>query len=277
MRSHYESVARVITAMKDHLDQPMPLHAMARIACSSPCHFNRTFRQVTGVPPSQFLYALRLDTARRLLMETDRKVIDICYEVGYNSIGTFTRRFTDLFGICPTTFRELAQATTNRIPENSDEAAHTGLACADAGTASCTISGYVSSPADFRGRIFVALFETPVPQARPVACAIAADDRFYQIEDAPEGEFYLFALGLDQPMESPASFQYESALRAGGQPVQISRKSVRGSTHLRLRPASPLDPPILLVMPVLIESFLASMPRLSIAGMASSELMQVQE
>src|SRR2546421_7000845 len=73
LRSHYESVERVIAAMRTRLDQPMSLRSMARIACASPYHFNRTFRQVTGVPPSQFLYAMRLDTARRLLMHTQKK------------------------------------------------------------------------------------------------------------------------------------------------------------------------------------------------------------
>ena len=120
LRSHYESVERVIAAMRTRLDQPMSLRSMARIACPSPYHFNRTFRQVTGVPPSQFLYAMRLDTARRLLMHTQKKVIDICYDVGYNSVGTFTRRFTDLFGISPTTLREFSQSRTRDLNGYSD-------------------------------------------------------------------------------------------------------------------------------------------------------------
>ena len=99
LRSHCESVERVITAMRNQIDRPMTLQQMARIGFASPYHFNRTFRQITGVPPLQFLYALRLDAARGLLTETQKKVIDICYEVGYNSVGSFTRRFADVLGI----------------------------------------------------------------------------------------------------------------------------------------------------------------------------------
>jgi AraC-like DNA-binding protein len=98
LQSHYESVERVITVMRNQLDQPMTLHQMARIGFASPYHFSRTFREVTGVPPVQFLYALRLDQAKRLLTETQKKVIDICYEVGYTSVGTFSRRFADVLG-----------------------------------------------------------------------------------------------------------------------------------------------------------------------------------
>src|SRR5215470_9070629 len=101
VRSHYELVERVIVAMRNHLDEPLSVRSMARIAFASRHHFNRTFHRLTGVPPSQFLYALRLERAKRLLMQTRQKIIDICYEVGYNSVGTFTRRFTDLLGISP--------------------------------------------------------------------------------------------------------------------------------------------------------------------------------
>lgn len=262
LRTHYKAVERVITAMKSNLEQPMSLQAMARIACASPYHFIRTFRQVTGVPPAQFLYALRLDKARRLLMETDRKVIDICYEVGYNSVGTFTRRFTDLMGISPTSLREMAQSgagsATDMAPANEN---HKGRR---------SFSGRVSAPADFDGIAFIGLFDTPIPQARPVACAIADAGGLYRMEDVPEGEFYLFALGLRDLMQAPESFDYQTALRAGGQAVRILRNSIAGSTYLRLRPPSPFDPPILVVMPVLIEKLRTEPPAWMTPGLLKS-------
>ena len=252
VRSHYESVERVISAMRNQIDQPLSLGSMARIALASRYHFNRTFRQVTGVPPSQFLYALRLEKAKRLLLQTQRKVIDICYDVGYNSVGTFTRRFTDLLGISPTTFRDMARGPIKRLPHYRDSAAsakhnsHTG----------CTVSGFVKVPPRFNGLIFVGLFETPIPQGKPLACAAPSADGSYSIEDVPEGEFYLFALGLKHPINAPGCFNYETAIRGGGNALCISRDSVEGSTYVRLRPPSPFDPPILLVLPVLMEKFL---------------------
>ena len=69
VRSHYQLVERVIEAMRNHLDEPLSVRSMAKIALASRHHFNRTFRKLTGVPPSQFLYALRLERAKHLLME----------------------------------------------------------------------------------------------------------------------------------------------------------------------------------------------------------------
>jgi len=258
LRSHYDSVERVITTMKKQIDQPMSLRSMAKVACASPFHFNRTFRQVTGVPPSQFLYALRLDTARRLFMETDHKVIDVCYEVGYNSVGTFTRRFTDLLGVSPTMFRELLRLPLLHLPEYPDPATRFNGHLAS----SYRLSGRVNAPGEFHGFIFVGLFETPIPQARPVACAIATESGYYHIEDAPEGEFYLFALGLEHPIDASACFDYDSALRGGGHQVRIGSHAIHGTTSLYLRPPSPLDPPILIVLSLLLDEFFSHRHRI---------------
>ena len=251
VRSHYDSVDRVITAMRSHIDQPLSLHEMAKVACASPFHFNRTFRHVTGVPPSQFLYALRLDAARRLLMQTERKVIDICYDVGYNSVGTFTRRFTDLLGVSPSTFRDLARLPLMHRPEFPAPT----LVSSGHLQKSPKIFGRVYAPVDFRGHVFVGLFRTPVPQARPVAGTIADEHGFYRLDDVPEGEFYLFALGLEETAPASAYFQYDSVLRAGGHLIAITRNSVHEAVNLSLRPPSPFDPPILVVLALLIEEY----------------------
>src|SRR5215472_12122227 len=150
VRSHYESVERVIATMRDQIDQPLSLGSMARIAFASRYHFNRVFRQVTGVPPAQFLYALRLEKAKRLLLQTQRKVIDICYDVGYNSVGTFTRRFTDLLGVSPTTFRDMARGPTRRLPHYRNS----GASVKDNSHTGCTVSGFVKVPPRFNGLVF---------------------------------------------------------------------------------------------------------------------------
>jgi AraC family transcriptional regulator len=249
VRSHYESVERVIAAMRERMDEPLSLGSMAKIAFASRYHFNRTFRQVTGVPPSQFLYALRLERAKRLLAQTQQKVIDICYGVGYNSVGTFTRRFTNLLGISPRAFRERVQSPVEPISRYPGGAAAID---GDSGRSGYNVSGYVTAPARFHGLIFIGLFETAIPKGKPVACAITMKSGPYHFA-APQGEFYLFALGLKYPIQAPDCFHYESALRGGGHLLRVSLDSVEGTTYLRVRPPSPFDPPILLALPLLMK------------------------
>jgi len=231
--------------MRNRIDEPLSLGAMAKIAFVSRFHFNRTFRQVTGVPPSQFLYALRLERAKHLLVETQQKVIDICYDVGYSSPGAFTRRFTDSLGIPPQAFRELARSSVAPISKYPPTTREGNPPCS-------SIAGYVNAPAGFHGLIFVGLFDTPIPQGKPLACAVRTESGPFHLRGAPQGEFYIFALGLEHPIHAPECFHYESALRGGGHALRISGDSVEGTTYLRLRPPRAFDPPILLALPLLI-------------------------
>ena len=247
-RLHHESVKRAITAMRCGIDQPLSLRSLAKIGFASPYHFTRTFRSVTGLPPLQFLYALRLDVARTLLLHTTRKVIDICYDVGYNSVGTFTRRFTGCFGVSPQQFRELAQSTQHTT-EDLQSVEQSTVPSSD-GT---TLSGYVMVPEGFRGIVCVGLFATPIPQSKPLACTIAAPNGEYQLHDVPQGNCFLFALGLEFPVQPGDCFSHDSALRAGGHSVSVTDENIVGDTDLLLRPPSPTDAPILLFLTELVQ------------------------
>jgi AraC family transcriptional regulator len=247
-RLHYESVKRAITAMRGQMGEPMSLRSLARIGFASPYHFTRTFRSVTGLPPLHFLSALRLDAARALLLHTRSKVIDICYDVGYSSVGTFTRRFTGSFGVSPLQFRAMAQSPRHAIRgQHGLPKLRTGH-CKEP-----SFSGHVMMPGEFKGLVCVGLFATPIPQSRPLACAIAAPNGDYKMQDVPQGKSFLFALGLELPIQPHDCFCHDTALRAGGHSVSVCGESVCGDTDLSLRPPSQTDPPILLFLADLIQ------------------------
>ncbi|MCA1715971.1 MAG: AraC family transcriptional regulator [Actinobacteria bacterium] len=107
--SHHATVERVVAEMRERVDETLSLRAMAEIAHLSPYHFARTFRRITGIPPGEFLSALLLQRAKELLLTTDLSASEVCYEVGYKSLGTFTSRFTQLVGVSPGRMRRLTE------------------------------------------------------------------------------------------------------------------------------------------------------------------------
>ncbi len=251
--AHCEAVERVIRTMHERLDEPLSLHEMSRIAFISPYHFNRVFRQITGIPPCQFLYALRLQSAKRLLLTTGVSVTDVCFDVGYNSLGTFIRRFTDLIGISPSRFRSLAHAAPEGIfgheanPFDSANAA--GTASKQQNTA---IAGRVTAPEGFDGAIFVGLFTTPIPQSAPVGGTALTHAGPYRITAVPDGLYYLLAAGLAWSKDPREYFLYETCLRGGGVPVVVRNGKAKGSTDVALRPPVLFDPPILMTLPLVL-------------------------
>lgn len=91
--------------------QPMDVPALAEIAHVSPAHFARTFRATFGETPHRYLQRRRVERAMFLLRETDRSVTDVCCEVGFSSLGSFSRTFRDIVGRSPRTYRKEAVAT----------------------------------------------------------------------------------------------------------------------------------------------------------------------
>jgi AraC-like DNA-binding protein len=84
---------------------PLDIPALARVASVSEAHFARTFRATFGETPHRYLQRRRVERAMFLLRESDRSVTDICFEVGFNSLGTFSRTFHEIVGATPIAYR----------------------------------------------------------------------------------------------------------------------------------------------------------------------------
>src|SRR5919202_3874927 len=89
-RVDHPAIERVIAEMRSTTDGALSLEEMSEVAHLSPSHFARTFRKITGISPGGFMTSLRIERAKRLLLNTDLKVGEVCFEGGYNSLGTFT-------------------------------------------------------------------------------------------------------------------------------------------------------------------------------------------
>src|SRR5262249_16929751 len=166
IESHQRAVLRVIDAMRKNLSAPLDLAAMAETAFMSRYHFLRVFEEVTTVSPARFLAALRMERAKRLLLETSLPVTTICYEVGYGSLRTFTRPFTDVVGVNPSWFRRLHAELAGGVLETLVADYLQRRRQPGPGPSR---AGLVHVPHDFHGLVFIGLFASSVPQRRPSA------------------------------------------------------------------------------------------------------------
>ena len=96
---------RARDAMDRAYAEPLDVPAIAAIAHASPAHFSRVFRATFGETPGRYLQRRRVERAMFLLRETDRSITDVCFDVGFNSLGTFSRTFHDIVGETPSQYR----------------------------------------------------------------------------------------------------------------------------------------------------------------------------
>ena len=85
--------------------QPLNVRALAEVAHLSEAHFIRSFRSVFGETPHRYLQRRRVERSMFLLRETDRSITDICFDVGFGSLGTFSRTFREIVGETPSEYR----------------------------------------------------------------------------------------------------------------------------------------------------------------------------
>jgi AraC-like DNA-binding protein len=84
---------------------PLDIAALAEVALVSPAHFIREFKATFGETPHRYLQRRRVERAMYMLRNTDTSVTDICMEVGFASLGTFSRTFREIVGESPTVYR----------------------------------------------------------------------------------------------------------------------------------------------------------------------------
>ncbi|HBL29294.1 MAG TPA: AraC family transcriptional regulator [Acidobacteria bacterium] len=250
------AVEQVVQWMHGHLTEEVSMEEMAEQAGVSPFHFLRTFRRHTGVTPALFLSALRLEEAKRLLLTTERSVTDICFDVGYNSLGTFTSRFTQLVGLSPARLRRLGSGFRLESLALAGERLASGRAVA--GPAS--VAGVLSSETPPLGAIFLGLFHHPIPQGRPLACALLTAPGPFRLNAPGPGRYHLFAasfLRTSDPLDFLLSSRAVDQVASGGPVLLRTGEVPPAPVSLRLRPLTELDPPLLVALPLLVAERLA--------------------
>lgn len=105
MNEHASRLAAARDFMAASFDQTVRLEDAARQACLSPFYFHRLFVRTYGQTPHAFLTERRLLEARRLLVQTDLSVTEICFSLGFESPGTFCTLFRRVVGCTPTEYR----------------------------------------------------------------------------------------------------------------------------------------------------------------------------
>lgn len=102
----YRRLYRARDFLDASLETPASLEETASIACLSPHHFLRVFKEVFRETPHQYLGRKRLARACELLTKTEQSVTQICFDLGFESLGSFSWLFRRRFGVSPKQYRQ---------------------------------------------------------------------------------------------------------------------------------------------------------------------------
>jgi len=232
--------------MHEHVATPLRLRDLADAAHLSPFHFDRIFRTMTGLSAIAFASALRINAAKQLLVSSDASVTDICFELGYESLGSFVSRFSRSVGVAPGTLRTLLW--------RDDGAPIGAAAAADSGSrpAMGGIEGIVAGDVRDDTLVWIGAFARGIPDGPPLAGIVVRGNGPFHIEGVRDGAYHVLALGLPHTTTLHGYLAPDARARvAKGGCVCIRRGVADRSVLLAMRPVEVTDPPVLFALPLL--------------------------
>ena len=233
--------------MKGHLDAPLDLDELARVAAVSKYHLVRVFDEITGATPHHFLACLRVQRAKELLLQTDHSITEVCLQAGYNSLGTFSNTFSQLVGVSPQDFRSLPR----RMTAAQFAATIWRYLAARKKFSGPAIAGVVEGPRSPKGFIFVGTFTSGVPLGVPFSGTVMVGRGSFRIERPAVAEFHLLAALVPLSAKLAEMVVNLPISYVASERVQNDLNGAAIAPRLRLRPLQLTDPPIVMALPAL--------------------------
>ena len=111
----HQRLCRARTFIDECYDLPLDLQEISKQACLSRYHFLRLFRNAFETTPHQYLIHRRIEKAKELLLSGRLSVTDVCFEVGFESLGSFSTLFRRRVGDAPMSYRD-RQRSLRKVP-----------------------------------------------------------------------------------------------------------------------------------------------------------------
>jgi AraC-like DNA-binding protein len=112
----HERLCRARRYIDECYDLPLDLTEISKQACLSRYHFLRLFRDTFNTTPHQYLIQRRIEKANELLRVRSLSVTDVCFEVGFQSLGSFSSLFRKCVGHAPINYRRRERDSLKKVP-----------------------------------------------------------------------------------------------------------------------------------------------------------------
>lgn len=244
---HRRLVERITRVMR-FTDEPMTIGDLAETAGLSPFYFTRVFRQYAGIPPGEFQAALRFEKAKQLLLHSPASITEICFEVGYGSLGTFSARFKHLVGVGPAEFRNLPEIVCGLDMSNVTNTTLVGIPGPTA-----EVHGRINRPEGVSSNVFIGIYPDYIASSRPVKGMMVPDEPTFVLPEIPRGTWRVLAAALPKksdPLQQLLPMPH--ALVATGGLVTVRTGFERFDVTLNLHPPIASMAPVLTALPALL-------------------------
>lgn len=253
--NRYSEIDELIAYIHQHIYEPLPLSRLAGFAGYSTYHFTRIFKERIGLSPLYYVSSLRLQKAKDLLLHTNLSVRDVGLEIGQQSLGTFTSRFTEKVGVTPSEFRNSTLQADNHLRTLQQlkhwSPLHLPSKLHD------RIEGSIHAEIPFEGVILIGLFAKPISEGLPLYWTLLSSLGNFCLTGIKPGTYYLMAASVSWGMRAKDFLLPHTTLRARPkEPIIVKPYFAVPHQQVTLHAPRPDDPPILISLSLLMNNFL---------------------
>ena len=254
--NRHEEIDEAVRYIKQNIHNPISLEELANHVAYSPYHFSRLFKKQIGISPLYFVSSLRLQKAKELLLKTNFTVRDIGLEIGQQSLGTFTTRFTERVGQSPAQFRNSIMEADKQLASLQIFSKWNSVNTEDHFN---VVKGTILAEVPFSGAIFIGLFQKSIPEGLPLFGTVLSSPGEYLFLNVKPGKYYLMSTAISWETEATDILLPYTTLRARSiDPIIVQNGKPIPEQHLTLRRPRLEDPPILISLPLLMKVFLGT-------------------
>ncbi|MBH5317684.1 helix-turn-helix transcriptional regulator [Paenibacillus sp. GSMTC-2017] len=248
-------IDEAIAFIQRNLYDPLTLDQLASHVAYSPYHFARLFKERMGISPLYYVSSMRLQRAKDLLLRTHLSVRDISLEIGQQSLGTFTTRFTERVGMTPAHFRNSGEQANLHL--ESLKQLDNWQTSTFAFPQNASVRGTITTEHDFNGVILIGLFEKPIPEGFPIYGTLQSSLGEFELPNVKPGIYFLMATTISWGTGAIDMLLPQMTLRTRSRlPVIVQAYEPVPPQEVILHLPQLDDPPILISLPVLMTHFL---------------------
>jgi AraC family transcriptional regulator len=248
------TVQGVIAYMQSHISESLSLGRLSEIAGFSPWHLDRMFTRETGLATMHYLTLLRIEAAKNAALGSDQRIIEIAYDVGFNSLGSFGKRFTHLVGMSPRDLRKAADSfDIGRWKASLDELCGRRQVSGEGLTIEGAVFGHEATVVPFEGWAFVSVVAGGHLLAQPIACTVARIPGPFVLGPLSPGRYTVHAIGFSREIDREAALAQHSIPRERVSNIEVTARTPATSIVLMLRAPRAGDAPIVPSFAVLSE------------------------
>lgn len=246
-QEHRRLVERMTMIMRN-AEEPLSINDLAEMAGLSPFYFSRIFREHAGIPPGEFQTALRFERAKELLLTSPASITEICFEVGYGSLGTFSARFKNLVGVGPAEFRQLPHVVADM--DIREEILRRPM---DETPGTAVVEGEVILPEPGARSIYIGVFPDYIASSRPVVGVSLSEPGHFRLSGIPKGNWRILSAAV--PYENDPLVHLlpmKDAVVASGGSIDVRTGTEHFTRTLRFHEPRQYMPPVLTALPALL-------------------------